>query len=109
MLRRVMLNLFDERKPWVLPAMVAVLTFVCHLTYGVWFWTASPTGAAKTTLEVSGEAYLAGYPTWNTDHEADGAFYNRGATEVLRSGVPRTKSGLFLEHAPFYAYFLAAC
>jgi len=104
-----MMKFFDERKPWVLPAAVAVLTFICHLTFGIWFWTASPTHAPKTTAKLSGEEFLASYPDWNTDHEGDGAFYNRGAVEALRTGVPRTRSGLFLDHAPLYAYFLAAC
>jgi len=104
-----MLNFFDERKPWVPPAVVAVLTFICHLAFSIWFYTASPTNAPKTTAHLSGEAYLASYPGWDTEHEGDGAFYNRGAVEVLRTGIPRTKSGLFMEHAPLYAYFLAAC
>jgi hypothetical protein len=104
-----MLKFFDERKPWLLPAVVALLTFICHLVFTVWFWTASPTNAPKTSVKLSGEEYLASYSNWNTDQESDGAFYNRGAVEVLRTGVPRTRSGLFLEHAPLYAYFLAAC
>jgi len=28
---------------------------------------------------------------------------------VLQTGVPRTRSGLFFEHAPLYGYFLAGC
>ena len=104
-----MLKLLKNRPPWTWAAVVAVLTFVCHLIFGVWFWTKSPTGAPKTSLSLSGTAYLETYPTWNTDQEADGAFYNRGALTALQTGVPRTRSGMFFEHAPLYAYFVTAC
>jgi hypothetical protein len=104
-----MLNFFFRRPLWMFPALIGVLTVVCHLTYSIWFWTASPTRAAKTDLRLSGEAYLQQLPTWDTEHEADAAFYNRGAVEVLRTGVPRTRSGMFFEHAPLYAYFVAFC
>jgi 4-amino-4-deoxy-L-arabinose transferase-like glycosyltransferase len=104
-----MFKFIETRPPWTLPAFVAVLTFICHLTYGIWFWTASPTNAPKTGLSLSGNAYLASYVGWDTDHEADGTLYNRTAVEALRTGVPRTRSGLFFEHAPVYSYFLAFC
>jgi len=104
-----MLRYFNDEKPWVWPVVLAVLTAVCHLAFGIWFWTSSPTNAPKTSLRTSGEEYLKGFPTWDTEHEADAAFYNRGAIETLQTGVPRTRSGLFFEHAPVYAYFLAAC
>lgn len=104
-----MLNFLNERKTWVLPVVLALLTFACHVAFSLWFWTASPTFAPKTSLAISGEEYLKSFPTWDTENEADAAYYNRGAVEVLRTGVPRTRSGLFFEHAPFYAYFLAAC
>jgi len=104
-----MTNTPESRRPLNLLILLAVCTFAAHLTYGVWFWTKSPTHAAKIGLSTSGEEFLASYPTWDTEHEADAAFYNRGAVEALRTGVPRTRSGLFLEHAPLYAYFLAAC
>jgi hypothetical protein len=89
--------------------MVGCATALFHLLFAIWFWTASPTRAAKTDLRLSGEAYLRQLPTWDSEHEADAAFYNRGAIEVMRAGVPRTRSGMFLEHAPLYAYFVAGC
>jgi hypothetical protein len=106
---QLMLHRIDRLNPRTLPALVAVLTAICHLTYGVWFWTKSPTNAPKTGLAAVGEDYLRTFPTWDTEHEADGAFYNRAAMEVLRTGVPRMRTGQFCEHAPLYAYFLAGC
>lgn len=88
---------------------VVVAVFVCHLAYSTWFWTKSPTDAAKTSLRSSGEAFLASYVTWNSDGERDAACYNRSALEVLRTGVPRYRSGGFFDHAPLYSYFLAGC
>jgi 4-amino-4-deoxy-L-arabinose transferase-like glycosyltransferase len=98
-----------SRAAWALPLLVAVLTFAFHLGFGLWFWTASPTRAAKTNLQLTGTAYLESFPTWDTEHEADAAFYNRGAVEAMRTGLPRTRSGMFFEHAPLYAWFLGGC
>ena len=106
---KALLNFFESRKPWVFPVWLAVATFAFHLFFGVWFWTASPTRAAKSSLSISGEEYLARFPTWDTEHEADAAFYNRGAVEAMRTGVPHTRSGMFFEHAPLYAWFLGGC
>lgn len=104
-----MIKRFLTLREWTLPSLLAIGTLVFHLAYGVWFWTASPTNAPKTGLKLAGEEFLASIPGWNTDYEADAACYNRAAVEVLRTGVPRTRSGLFFEHAPLYAYFLAGC
>jgi hypothetical protein len=79
-----------------------------HLAYGVWFHTKSPTDVPKTSVKLVGEAFLASYPGWG-GHEMDDASQNRIATEILRTGVPRTRSGALCLHNPIYNYFLAAC
>lgn len=101
-----------ERWTWRLSFVLAALFFVTvtiHLCWGIYFWTKARNNAPKTSLKLSGEAYLACAPGWNTDHESDAAVYNRAAYEALQTGVPRSKEGTFFDHAPVYAYFLAAC
>lgn len=88
---------------------VVLCVAACHLVYGLWFWTHSPTNAPKTSLSLKGDAFLESFPGWNTDNERDAASFNRTAMEVLRTGVPRTRAGAFYDHAPAYSYFLAAC
>jgi 4-amino-4-deoxy-L-arabinose transferase-like glycosyltransferase len=103
--------LFDAARRYQWALALAILTAICHFIYGVWFWTKSPTNAPKTGLHLSGEDYLNTYKPsgWGTKNEMDGSLYNRGAIEVLKTGVPRTFSGALHLHSPVYPYFLAAC
>lgn len=63
----------------------------------------------KISLNASGLAYLESFPSWDTDTESDGAFHNRAALGVMTTGIPRTRSGSFMDHSPLYAYFTASC
>ncbi|MCS7337354.1 MAG: glycosyltransferase family 39 protein [Verrucomicrobiae bacterium] len=97
-----------------LPSWVWAIAFVAciacaHLAYGLWFWTKSPTNAPKAALSLKGEDFLKSFPGWDTEEERDQAAYNRPAIEILKTGVPRYRTGAFFDHAPVYAYFLAAC
>jgi hypothetical protein len=85
------------------------ITVAIHLCWGIYFWTRAPNNAPKTSLKMTGEAYLACSPGWNTENEGDAAAFNRAACGVLQTGVPRSREGAFFDHAPVYAYFLAAC
>lgn len=103
-----------EQRPLGLPLKVwagsiVVCIALAHFAYGIWFWTSSPTNAPKASLKLNGDAFLESFPGWNTDEERDQAAYNRSAIEVLRTGIPRYRSGEFFDHAPAYAYFLAMC
>jgi len=88
---------------------IFVLTVVLHTAWGIYFWTAAPTRAPKTSLRYEGEQYLASYPGWNTSNERDAASYNRAVVEVRRTGVPRTQEGGLFSKGALYAYFLTAC
>lgn len=94
--------------PWRLALVVGLAASLLHLAYGVWFVTMSPTDMPRASLSLTGEAFLASYPGWG-DHEMDAAAHNRVATEIMRTGVPRTKTGALAFHNPLYNYFLAAC
>lgn len=87
---------------------IALLTVVVHFAFGTYFWTRGANNAPKTSFRLTGEEFFASFPTWNSEKELDQAAYNRAALEALRTGVPRSNSGVFFDHAPFYAYFLAA-
>jgi len=97
------------RRPRALLGWLAVLSFVSHLPFGLYYATKSEHLIARPSLQSSEEAFLASYPGWNTDYEGDAASYNRAAIEVMRTGVPRTRSGAIFFHAPGYAYFVALC
>jgi Dolichyl-phosphate-mannose-protein mannosyltransferase len=98
-----------EASPRKTLLVLAVAIFCAHLGWSLWFVTASPTDMPKTSLRLQGDAFLQSYPSWDTDEERDGAFHNRGAMGVLRTGVPRTRNGSFSDHSPLYAYFVATC
>jgi 4-amino-4-deoxy-L-arabinose transferase-like glycosyltransferase len=98
-----------RRRPTLVLMLMATAVFCCHLAWGVWFFTASPTNAPKTGLSLQGEDFLKSIPTWDTEHEADAAFHNRAAVGVLETGIPRTRTGGLSDHSPLYAYFLAGC
>lgn len=88
---------------------VAVGVALFHLLIGVYYATRAENLKSKPTLNRSGDAFLASYEGWNTQHEGDASFYNRTAVEILRGGVPRDHHGRVTLHAPVYSYFLAAC
>ena len=89
---------------WVL----AAVTFVCHLSSGLYYVTQTEHLVSRPTLSQKGDVYLSAFWGWNRAEEWDAAAYNRAATEVMRTGVPRTRTGAVFFHAPLYAYFLAA-
>jgi Dolichyl-phosphate-mannose-protein mannosyltransferase len=93
---------------WALPVL-AFLTFVVYLVFGVYYSTHTDISGRRPSLTLRGEDFLSSYPAWNTPSELDEVAYNRAAIEVLRTGIPRTKTGAMFAHAPVYAYFLAAC
>src|SRR5260221_14567550 len=65
--------------------------------------------ASHPPLKLRGEDYLRVFPAWGRPAERDSAAYNRGALNIIDSGVPRTRSGALHMHAPVYCYFLALC
>lgn len=101
------------RRPMFSPVgglyLLAAVTFVSHLAFGLYYATTSDHLEANPSLNQRGEAFLAAYRGWNSEKEGDTAAYNRAAVEVLRTGVPRTRTGAVFFHAPLYAYFVAAC
>jgi len=90
-------------------ACLFLATVIIHLCWGIYFFTKASNNAPKTSLKLTGEAFLASQPGWNTENERDASAYNRAAHEIQRAGVPRSREGVFFDHAPAYAYFLAAC
>ena len=46
---------------------------------------------------------------WGNLVERDSSAYNTAALNILKSGVPRTRSGAVHMHAPIYCCFLALC
>ncbi|MCG3147278.1 MAG: hypothetical protein PCFJNLEI_00717 [Verrucomicrobiae bacterium] len=88
---------------------LALLTALVHGAFGVYYVTKDEALPAKLSLRLRGEAFLAAFPSWNSEREGDAAVYNRAAMEALATGIPRTRSGAVFTHAPMYAYFLAGC
>ncbi len=97
------------RRLWAILGVLFFLTVAVHFCWAVHFWTKAHNNAPKTSLNWSGDAFLVGFPGWNSNHEFDAAAYNRAAAEVLRTGVPRDRDGVYFNHAPLYAYLLAGC
>jgi 4-amino-4-deoxy-L-arabinose transferase-like glycosyltransferase len=87
---------------------LSVATVVFHLAFGLYYATRTEHLVSQPTLRLQGEEYLRSFAGWGQLHESDAASYNYVATEILRTGVARTRSGALYLHAPAYAYFLAA-
>jgi len=87
---------------------LVLATCVFYLAFGLYYVT-KLTPSDKTSLGLSGEAFLQSFPTWGTVRETDSAIGNRTAIEILKTGVPRTISGRLFLHSPVYSYFVAAC
>jgi 4-amino-4-deoxy-L-arabinose transferase-like glycosyltransferase len=88
---------------------LSVATVVFHLAFGLYYATRTEHLISRPTLRMQGEQYLRSFAGWGEQYEGDAASYNYVATEVLRSGIARTRSGALYLHAPVYAYFLAGC
>src|SRR5258706_15863991 len=96
---------------WIL-VLIAIFTAVSHFLFGVWYWrqwVRNEMKPPRPPLELRGEDYLRVFPAWGRPAERDSAAYNRGALNIIDSGVPRTRSGALHMHAPTYCYFLALC
>ena len=91
----------------LLLALICVATILSHFAFSLHFYTAGSNNAPKSDLRLSGEAYLAEVPSWGTENESDAAAYNRAAVEAMKTGVPRSHTGVIFDHAPVYAWFLA--
>jgi hypothetical protein len=96
-------------KPWLVLVVLAFATVLTHGVVGVYYALSPQSASGQTSLQHCGEKFLFNYPGWDSDEEHDAAAYNRAALEVLRTGVPHTRSGVFFSHAPLYGYFVAAC
>ncbi len=88
---------------------LAAATFLFHLAFGVYYATHAENLTARPTLRQRGDEFLSGFPSWNSEHEADSALYNREALGVLQTGLPRNRHGKLSPYGSVYAYFLAAC
>ncbi len=91
----------------LLLALICVATMISHFAFSLHFYTAGSNNASKSDMSLSGDAYLAEVPSWDTEYESDNAAYNRAAVEAMRTGIPRSRSGVFFDHAPVYAWFMA--
>jgi hypothetical protein len=98
-----------ERRPCTVIGLLAVVTVFLHLLFGVYYAASVEKVAVTTLLRQQGGPFLASHSGWNTSREGDAAYYNRTATNILRSGLPRQRSGEVTWHAPLYSYFLAGC
>jgi hypothetical protein len=98
----------SQRTRYALAALAAA-TALFHLVFGLYYITQALPGDLRPTLQQSDGSYLARFPGWNTDWEADSAGYNRAAVTVLETGAPRNRDGVPFFRAAVYAYFLAAC
>jgi 4-amino-4-deoxy-L-arabinose transferase-like glycosyltransferase len=59
-------------------------------------------------LNLYGDRYFASFPSWNTDHEMDTAGFNRTATSILSTGLPRSRQGTLIWRTAVYSYYVAA-
>lgn len=89
---------------------ICVATSLVYLVFGTYYVTRNAERVhGPSSLSVSGDAYLRAFGTWDSDDEADSAFYNRLALGVMHTGLPRNRSGSVSLYAPVYTYFLGAC
>jgi hypothetical protein len=96
----------------VLLILIALLTAVSHFILGTWYWSQwvnKEKNPPHPPLELRGEDYLRTFSGWGSLNERDSSAYNTAALNVIKSGVPRTRSGAVHMHAPIYCYFLALC
>jgi hypothetical protein len=102
-------SLLLGNRPNVLLLIFAMATFAVYLAFSLYYVTHSENLSAHWTLRQRGDEFLRAFPGWDTASEGDSALYNREAIGILRTGIPRARSGAVYLYAPLYAYFLAAC
>lgn len=102
-------HLAQERSAFALMFLLGLATFILYLLLGVYYVTGPISPFHDLRLGSSGDAFLVAFPGWNGPQEFDDAAYNRAATEILRTGIPRERAGALFFHAPIYAYFVAGC
>lgn len=90
-------------------ALLSVVVFVLHFAVGAWYATHAENLPHRVSIWAEGDEFLAMYTGWNTVHERDDAAHNRFAVQVLKTGLPRDRSGNLFLYTPVYSYFLAAC
>src|ERR1700722_689840 len=90
----------------------AVLGIACglfHLLVGLQYATHFTSQELHPSLTASGEAYLASFPSWNTENEQDVAGFNRTALSILACGLPYSRHGTLVLRTVVYSYFVAGC
>src|ERR1700730_1108142 len=91
---------------------LAVLGIACglfHLLVGLQYATHFTSQALHPSLTASGDAYLASFPSWNTENEQDVAGFNRAALSILTQGLPYSRRGTLVLRTAVYSYFVAGC
>jgi len=91
---------------------LAVLGIACglfHLLVGLQYATHFTSQALHPSLTASGDAYLASFPSWNTENEQDVAGFNRAALSILAHGLPYSRGGTLVLRTVVYSYFVAGC
>ncbi len=89
--------------------LLAIATFVLHLTFGVYYVTKVGSYNPRPSLTATGVDYLRSWPGWDTDSELDSNGLNRTAVSILQTGLPRSRHGAILLRTFVYSYFVAAC
>lgn len=92
----------------ILLALFAV-TVLVHGLFGFVYATRLSPQLLGRLSSARGEAYLQGFPGWNTDSELDSTYINRTALSILRRGLPYSRQGTLVLRTAVYSYFVAAC
>jgi hypothetical protein len=98
----------DSASPRLL-VVLSVAVAVFHLVVGLLYVNRFGPPATLGVLSRSGAAYLESFPGWNTAQEVDSAGFNRAATSILETGLPRSREGTAIWRTAVYSYFVAGC
>jgi hypothetical protein len=88
---------------------LAVATALVYLAVGLLYADRFGPAELRGIFAKRNAAYLNSFAGWNTDSEMDAAGFNRAATSILNTGLPRSRQGTVIWRTAVYAYFVAFC